>query len=85
MISQVNRQLVEPETFVSSIPHENHEYLFRRFPDGKPPGQIKAFVRKKGHEKRVAFVDLPTPELKSTFVGLTGKTPEELGLTTGAW
>ncbi len=77
----------EPETFVTAIPHEDHEYLFRRFPDGKPPGQIKAFVRRKGSEKRVPLKRLPTPQLQNTFVALTGKKPEELGLVAsdGAW
>ena len=66
------------------VSHGDHEVVFRTYPNGNPPGQVKAFMRKQGRgEKRIALAALPTAALQRTFVGLTGKTPEELGLRAG--
>ena len=63
--------------------HGPAEFLFYEFPNGNPPGQIKAFVREKlaPHERRIPFDNLPTTALQETFVSCTGKKSEELGVT----
>ena len=73
-------------TLVDNQFAEGREYLFHRIPDGNPPGQIKAFVRKGRSEHRVALAHLPS-EMQKRFIELTGKQPEELGLTdrSGGW
>lgn len=69
--------------------HGKEEYRFYEFPDGNPskcgdkPGQIKAFVcsSKSSFERRVPFDKLPTTSLQEQFLGLTGRTATEIGIT----
>lgn len=68
--------------------HGNDDYSFYEFPEGDPsrcsgkPGQIKAFAStfKNPYERRVPFNELPTKALQETFIALTGRTAEEIGV-----